>query len=169
MKANIKIFIGLTLLLISQNSLGQSDVFRAKNPYYSRSDTTVLTVSNSEWKKILKPSLFQVAREGATETAFTGKYNKFDQKGTYYCAVCGNALFVSTAKFASTCGWPSFYKPLRKEGVTYRKDNSFHMERTEVLCGRCGSHLGHIFNDGPPPTGKRYCMNAICLEFAPSI
>lgn len=145
----------------------QTDHFKTKNPYYSNTAETPLRVSNSEWKKILKPELYQVAREGATETAFTGKYYELDEKGTYYCAVCGNALFLSTSKFATTCGWPSFYQPIRKNSVSYRKDTSYNMIRTEVLCGRCGSHLGHIFEDGPKPTGNRFCMNSICLDFVP--
>lgn len=148
-------------------AFSQSQNFKTKNPYYSRIATAPLKVSNSEWKKILKPELYQVAREAATEMAFTGKYYEFDEKGTYYCAVCGNALFLSTSKFATTCGWPSFYQPIRKNSVKYKKDSSHNMERTEVLCGRCDSHLGHIFDDGPKPTGKRFCMNSVCLDFEP--
>jgi peptide-methionine (R)-S-oxide reductase len=138
-----------------------------KNPYYSNTDTSKLNVSNAEWKKILSPELYAVAREAATQPAFTGKYWNKDPKGTYYCAVCGNKLFRSDAKFASTCGWPSFFEPARAHSVLYRDDNSFGMHRTEVLCARCGSHLGHIFDDGPPPTHKRFCMNSISLDFHP--
>ena len=137
------------------------------NPYYSNTDTGRLHVTDAQWKKILSPSLYATAREQATEPPFTGKMWNQNVKGTYYCAVCGNKLFRSDAKFSSTCGWPSFFEPVRKNSVTYREDDSYNMHRIEVRCARCGSHLGHIFDDGPPPTHKRYCMNAISLDFEP--
>lgn len=137
------------------------------NPYYSNTDTRKLNVSDAEWKKILPPDLYATAREAATERPFTGKYWNASAKGTYYCAVCGNKLFRSDAKFASDCGWPSFFEASRKDAVIYRDDHSYGMDRTEVLCARCGSHLGHIFDDGPPPTHKRFCMNSISLDFQP--
>lgn len=145
----------------------KSNTGHSNNPYYSNTDTRPLHVSNAEWKKILPPKLYATAREGATETAFTGKYWDATAKGTYYCAVCGNKLFRSDAKFASSCGWPSFFEPARSNAVVYLPDNSYGMHRTEVRCARCGSHLGHIFDDGPPPTHKRFCMNSISLDFQP--
>lgn len=137
------------------------------NPYYSRTDTAKLTVDDSDWKKILDEEVFYVARKKGTERAFTGKYWDFEGIGTYYCAVCGNKLFKSDSKFGSSCGWPSFFETERPNSVKYEEDYTFGMTRTEVLCGRCDSHLGHVFDDGPPPTGKRFCMNSVVLDFVP--
>lgn len=143
------------------------DQHTATNPYYSRTDTTKLDVSDAEWRRVLPDSVYTIARAKGTERAFTGKYWDFEGLGMYYCAVCGNALFRSDSKFGSSCGWPSFFETLRPNSVTYHRDTSFGMERTEVLCGRCDSHLGHVFDDGPPPTGKRFCMNSLVLDFEP--
>lgn len=155
----------ISLQCCSQNKIQKPMENPAKNnPYYSRTDKTPLSVPNSEWKKILSPDLYAVAREADTERPFTGKYYEYDVKGEYYCAVCGNHLFHSTAKFASSCGWPSFFEA-DKNGVIYKRDSSHGMERIEVLCKRCNSHLGHVFNDGPEPTGVRFCMNSVSLDF----
>ncbi len=138
-----------------------------KNPYYSRTDTNALYVSETEWKRVLPDSVYAIAREAGTERPFTGKYWDAEGLGIYHCAVCGNALFRSDSKFGSSCGWPSFFAPLRTNGVVYVEDKTHGMERIEVRCGRCASHLGHVFDDGPPPTGKRFCMNSLVLDFEP--
>ncbi len=152
----------------SQNkATAMTDPQHPNNPYYSRTDTAQLNVSDEEWKKVLPDSVYEVARHADTERPFTGKYWNFEGLGTYYCAVCGNPLFRSDSKFGSSCGWPSFYEAIKKNSVIYKLDKTYGMIRTEVLCGRCNSHLGHIFDDGPPPTGKRFCMNSIVLDFEP--
>ena len=137
------------------------------NPYYSRTDTNKLEVNDAEWKRILPDSVYHIARESGTERAFTGKYWDFEGLGTYYCAICGNPLFKSDSKFGSSCGWPSFFETIRPNSVAYLIDRSHGMIRDEVRCGRCDSHLGHVFDDGPPPTHKRFCMNSLVLEFEP--
>jgi peptide methionine sulfoxide reductase msrA/msrB len=142
-------------------------ISKPENPYYSNTDTKKLNVTDAEWKKVLSPDLYAVAREADTERAFTGTMWNSEAKGTYYCAACGLKLFKSNQKFTSSCGWPSFFEQENKESVVFKDDNSFGMRRTEALCGRCNSHLGHLFDDGPEPTGKRYCMNAISLDFVP--
>jgi peptide-methionine (R)-S-oxide reductase len=136
-----------------------------KNPYYKPADNSKLTVSNEQWKKVLTPKVYNIMREKGTEAPDTGPYVHNPKKGVYYCAACGHALFSSSAKFDSHTGWPSFYKPLNEQSIAKDKDKTYGMERDEVLCARCGGHLGHVFDDGPPPTGLRYCMNGYALHF----
>jgi peptide-methionine (R)-S-oxide reductase len=140
-------------------------VMDKKNPVYSNSDTTKVTLTEEEWKKILPSDVFYIARQKGTERPWTSPFEKHKEVGTYYCAACGNPLFKSNTKFDSGCGWPSFFEPIGKGNIIYTPDNSHGMSRTEVQCGRCKAHLGHVFDDGPPPTGLRYCINGVVLDF----
>lgn len=135
------------------------------NPYYSKTNKEKVVVPDSIWKQILSPEVYSIAREKGTERPFSSAYETSKEIGTYYCAACGNPLFKSDTKFDSGCGWPSFFDPITKSALLYTPDNSHGMSRTEVQCGKCKAHLGHVFEDGPPPTGLRYCINGVVLDF----
>ena len=130
----------------------------------SEDPTTPVEKSDAEWRRELTPQQYRVLREKGTEPPFTGKYWNEHADGVYRCAACGNPLFDASTKFESGSGWPSFYEPIEDERVATEEDRSLFMRRTEVHCARCGGHLGHLFDDGPQPTGQRYCINSASLE-----
>lgn len=126
--------------------------------------TDKINKTDEEWREELTPEQYHVMREKGTERPFTGVYHNTHDEGTYLCAACGNELFDSETKFDSGCGWPSFYAPIAEGNVKEETDTSHGMKRTEITCAKCGSHLGHVFDDGPQPTGQRYCMNSVSLK-----
>ncbi len=152
--------VGGALLLSRSGLMGAADAKPADPRHYA------VVKTDAEWKKLLTPVQYHVLREEGTEPAFSGQYEA-KGKGIYECAACHNHLFSTDTQFDSGTGWPSFWKPLSAKSVLQQSDDSLGMSRTEIVCARCGSHLGHIFDDGPKPTGLRYCMNWTALKFVP--
>ena len=174
----IKIIIGLVLIALvalfwrlapSEQSVSEIYLSKMNNPDSTKQNGEMMEEkvirTEEEWKEILTPEQYYVLRQKGTERAFTGEYDKHFEKGVYKCAACDNVLFESDTKYDSGCGWPSFFTPLAKDRVIYEEDRSYGMLRTEVMCAKCGGHLGHVFDDGPDPTGQRYCMNSVSLKF----
>lgn len=134
-----------------------------KNKYYIPNRLDSIVLPNTEWQQVLSPEVYQIARLKGTERPFSSPIETSHEVGVYHCIACGNPLFKSNAKFESGCGWPSFFEPISKGAIIYTPDHTHGMERTEVQCGKCKAHLGHVFEDGPPPTGLRYCINGVIL------
>jgi peptide-methionine (R)-S-oxide reductase len=162
----IAIFVLLSGLTYSLTAK-ESTLSQGKGSYMGKYKGDKVVKTDAEWKKILTPEQYGILRKEGTERAFSGAYWDNHEKGIYVCAGCGLELFSSETKFESGTGWPSFFKPIFPENMATRTDSSFGMDRVEVHCPRCGGHLGHVFDDGPPPTGLRYCINSPAIRFLP--
>lgn len=166
MKQSFLILLGVTLMLSSCAQKNATVKNQTKPTAMSENnDTTKVVKTEEEWKKFLTPEQYEVLREKGTERPFTGKYYLTTDKGVYTCAGCGSELFTSDMKFESHCGWPSFDKEIAGGKIKTHVDSSFGMVRTEIVCAKCGGHLGHLFDDGPTQTGMRYCVNSVSLDF----
>ncbi len=159
----LALFISQTACSQASNKSNTKNNTMSKNIYYSTTNKEKVIVTDSVWKQILSPEVYAVARQKGTERPFSSPFETSKEVGTYHCVACGNSLFKSNTKFDSGCGWPSFFDPITKGAIIYTPDNTQGMTRTEVQCGKCKAHLGHVFEDGPPPTGLRYCINGVVL------
>jgi peptide-methionine (R)-S-oxide reductase len=164
MKPNVKNIIFLLITCLSLSACAQQSSTKNYNSKTTM-DTFEIKKSDEEWRKLLSPVQFNILREKGTERPYTGEYDKFFEEGTYFCAACGTELFTSKTKFNSGCGWPAFYEPSINKNIVEKRDVSHGMVRIEVMCAKCGGHLGHVFEDGPEPTGLRYCINSGSLRF----
>ncbi len=159
---SMKLLLLIPLISFALSSCAQQP---KTHPVMNNSNEQTIQLSEKEWKEKLSPEQYHVLREKGTERAFTGKYYMNKEKGVYVCGACGNELFTSEMKFDSHCGWPSFDREIAGGKIKTETDYSHGMIRTEIMCARCGSHLGHLFDDGPTETGQRYCVNSLSLDF----
>ncbi|MFL6262402.1 MAG: peptide-methionine (R)-S-oxide reductase MsrB [Thermoanaerobaculia bacterium] len=164
----MKLTVTLTALALVLAGIALAAGPAAAPPKGSHAVIEKIVKTDDEWKKILTPEQYNVLRHEGTERAFTSPLNNVHEKGVFVCAACGLTLYSSDQKFDSGTGWPSFWAPIDPSHITTKTDRSFFQVRTEVLCARCGGHLGHVFPDGPPPTGLRYCMNGVAMKFVPA-